>query len=128
MFANQGPSNPDQQMLAPAAAVPEPPEGITLDELPVGTRLEVDTGHHTYRIEHRGEGQILICGHPEFCPQPVLADFYGSINDRELKWWFIGRGMKLEFRHPRLGLMRTSRVHNIRVDVRVQAPGPVSSH
>ena len=57
----------------------------------------------------------MISGHPEICPDPVLVNFYGSTRGSAmLKAGFVGREMSLEFRHPEKGLVRTSRVREIR--------------
>src|SRR5258706_13434379 len=88
-------------------------EGVYLDDLAVGAVVEVVTGHHTYRLENRSGGAVLISGHPVYCPEPVLVDLHGSINDGQIKMWFIGRDMRLYFRHPTLGLVQTSRVREI---------------
>ena len=90
-------------------------EGVAMDELSVGAMVEVETGHHTYRVENRGGGKVLISGHPVYCPEPVLVDLHGSIGGATMiKMWFIGRGLKMEFRHPEFGVIRTSRAQNIR--------------
>jgi hypothetical protein len=89
-------------------------EGVFLDDLAVGAVVEVVTGHHTYRLENRGGGAVLISGHPVYCPEPVLMWLHGSVSDsHEIKMWFIGPGMRLELRHPTLGLVQTSRVREI---------------
>jgi hypothetical protein len=99
-------------LISPAFQ-PAREEGVSLDDLAVGAVVEVVTGHHTYRLENRGGGEVLISGHPVYCPEPVLVDLHGSISDGQIKMWFIGRGMRLEFRHPTLGLVQTSRVREI---------------
>jgi hypothetical protein len=89
--------------------------GVTLDELPVGAVVNVETANTLYRIENRGEGEALISGHPEICPEPVLVNFHGSTWGRAmLKLRFIGREMSMEFRHPEKGIVRTSRVREIK--------------
>jgi len=89
--------------------------GVHLDELPVGAVLEVHTANTRYHLENRGEGEVMISGHPEICPDPVLVNFYGSTwGSAMLKAGFVGREMSLEFRHPEKGLVRTSRVREIR--------------
>jgi hypothetical protein len=107
---------PSHVATIPGAAVqPEREEGVDLCDLPVGAVLEVETGHHTYRVENRGDGKVLIAGHPQYCPEPVLVDLHGSIGEGSmLKMWFIGRGMRMEFRHPQFGPVWTSRVREIR--------------
>jgi hypothetical protein len=99
-------------LISPAFQSPRE-EGVFLDDLAVGAVVEVVTGHHTYRLENRGGGEVLISGHPVYCPEPVLVDLHGSISDGQIKMWFIGRSMRLEFRHPTLGLVQTSRVREI---------------
>lgn len=89
-------------------------EGVSLDDLAVGAVVEAVTGHHTYRLENRGNGDVLISGHPVYCPEPVLVELHGSIGDDQMiKMWFIGRGMRLVFRHPQFGVVRTSHVREI---------------
>jgi len=101
-------------VLSPAGIAPES-EGIDIDALPIGARLEVETGHSRYLLENRGQGQMLISGHPLYCPEPILIDFQGSVGGPVLlKMWHIEPGMKMAFRHPELGEVRTSRVRSIR--------------
>ena len=116
-------SNPDYRQPVESAgpSMPEPAiereldEGVDLCDLPVGAVIEVETGHHTYRVENRGDGKALISGHPQYCPEPVLVDLHGAIGEGSmLKMWFIGRGMRMEFVHPQFGCVWTSRVHEIR--------------
>jgi hypothetical protein len=88
--------------------------GVSLDELPLGALLDVQTSNTLYRIENRGDGEVFISGHPEICPTPVLVSFHGSTwGTPMLKLRFIGRDMKMEFFHPLKGLVRTSRVQDI---------------
>ncbi|MBZ5675397.1 MAG: hypothetical protein LAP61_14245 [Acidobacteriia bacterium] len=88
--------------------------GVSLDELPVGAVLDVQTSNTLYRIENRGDGEVLISGHPEICPTPVLVSFHGSTwGTPMLKVRFIGRDMRMEFFHPERGVVRTSRVRDI---------------
>lgn len=88
--------------------------GLCLDNLKVGDLLELETKNRTYFIENRGNGQILISGHPKYCPQPTPVELYGSTwGGIILKPGFIGRHMRLEFRHPQHGVIRTSRIQEI---------------
>jgi len=90
--------------------------GFSLDELKVGDSLELVTKNRTYLLENRGDGEILIVGHPKYCPQPILVRLFGSTAGwTAIKPGFIGRGMYLEFHHPEHGLIRTSRIEQIRV-------------
>lgn len=115
------PNNNDSLNLLPifnpviASGIGEPrPEGIDLNEVAVGTVLKIQTGHHSYRLENRGNGNALISGHPEYCPQPVAVQIHGSIDPTgHLQWQFIGKGMKLVFLPPDHGIIRTSRIEEI---------------
>jgi hypothetical protein len=90
-------------------------EGLCLDSLKVGDLLELETKSRTYFIENRGNGQILISGHPKYCPEPTPVKLYGSTwGGVILKPGFIGRHMSLAFRHPQHGVIRTSRIQEIR--------------
>jgi hypothetical protein len=94
---------------------------VALDALAVGARLEVETAHHTYLLENHGNGEVTISGHPEYCPDPVLVECYGAAGGAPLiKMSFIGRGMHMVIRHPRLGVIHTSSIREIH-----QLPPPV---
>ena len=94
---------------------PEIEEGVYLEELAPSEKIEIKTKHNTYLIENFGKRQILISGHPEYCPHPVLVDLFGSTwGGTMLKPGFIGRDMHLEFFHPRHGVVHTSRIREIR--------------
>jgi hypothetical protein len=89
--------------------------GVHLNDLPVGAVLEVETANHQYRLENRGDGQVLVSGHPEFFLEPLLAHLQGSTwGTPLLKWRFIGRGMRMELLHPQIGVVITSPVREIR--------------
>ena len=118
-------SDREQDLLAPLPSLneginqnarqSEREEGLCLDSLEVGDLLELETGTRTYLIENLGNGQILISGHPKYCPQPTLVELYGSAwGGIILKPGFIGRHLCLAFRHPHHGIIRTSRIEEIR--------------
>lgn len=89
--------------------------GVHLDDLGEGTVLEVETQNHWYTIVNRGQGEALISGHPQYCPDPVPVRIEGSTwGGSMLKVRFIGRGMHLEFRHPTYRTILTSRIVEIR--------------
>ena len=52
--------------------------GVDLYDVPPGTVLEVQTRNHLYTIIHKAWGQVVISGHPEFCPDPVEVQIHGS--------------------------------------------------
>jgi hypothetical protein len=89
--------------------------GVNVNELPPGSLLEVETQYHVYKVEYHNDGEMTICGHPEFCPDPVRVHLAGSTwGTPMIKVRFIGRGMKMEFIHPELGIIQTSRVRDVR--------------
>jgi hypothetical protein len=90
--------------------------GVYLKDLPDETTLEIETQNRSYTLVNRGQGQALISGHPEFCPEPVLVRIEGSNwGGSMLKACYVGRGMHLEFRHPEYQRpIITSRIMEIR--------------
>ena len=97
--------------------------GVYLDSLSEGATLEIETQNHWYTIVNRGRGKALISGHPKFCPAPTLVRIEGSTwGGSMLKSRFIGRGMRLEFRHPAYRTITTSRIMEIRTAHRNPAP------
>jgi hypothetical protein len=90
--------------------------GVSLGDLPPSTVLEIQTQHHRYTAVFLGESQVLISGHPEFCPEPVLVAIAGSTwGGSMLKLRYIGRGMHLEFCHPEYQTpIVTSRIQEVR--------------
>jgi hypothetical protein len=89
-------------------------DGIDLDDLPLGTVLEIETSHNKYLLENRGEGKVVLSGHPEFCPEPVLVKFHGSVGGAVLiKTGRVEPGLKMAFEHPKFGTLRTSRVRAV---------------
>jgi hypothetical protein len=95
---------------------PELEDDLSLADLSIGDSVEVKTKHRCYVIENRGNGQVLISGHPEYCPRPVLVKLNGSTSGGLLmKVGIIRRGMLLEFRHPVHGVIRTSPIQAIRL-------------
>ena len=99
--------------------------GVDLNELTVGATLELKTANRTYLLKNLGQGRMRIQGHPKYCPRPVTVEVHGSTwRNSMIKMHYIGRGMFLEFRHPELGLMRTSRIEEIR-EVSGGCPSPL---
>jgi len=76
--------------------------GVFLGDLPPSTILEIQTMNHRYTAVLLGGSEALLSGHPEFCPTPVHVAIAGSTwGGSMLKLHYVGRGMHLEFRHPR---------------------------
>ncbi len=75
--------------------------GVRLQDLEPGSVLRVATENTCYEIVVLHGGSAYLSGHPLYCPQPVLVAIAGSTwGGSMLKVGFIGRGMRLEFRHP----------------------------
>ncbi|HWZ32368.1 MAG TPA: hypothetical protein VNX18_13605 [Bryobacteraceae bacterium] len=91
--------------------------GVYLRDLPEESTLEVATQNRRYTLVVRGDGQALISGHPEFCPEPVEVRIHGSNwGGSMLKAAYLGRGMHLEYRHPKYrGPIVTSPIVDIRL-------------
>ena len=82
-----------------------------------GSVIDVETKSRHYRIECLGGNSIRVSGHPEFCPNPVMASLQGSLDrDGTLETGFIACGMRLiillDDTHP----ITTSRVLHVRVE------------
>ena len=89
--------------------------GVYLRDLLPGSAIEIQTRNRLYVIVMQAEGEVLISGHPDFCPSPVLVKVDGSNwGGSMLKQGFIGRGMRLEFRHPVFQTVTTSPIFEIR--------------
>ena len=82
-----------------------------------GSLIDVETKSRHYRIECLGGTAIRISGHPEYCPDPVLAHLHGSV-DKEgiLELGLIGRGMRLVFLLNEHRPVTTSRVLRVHLD------------
>jgi hypothetical protein len=75
--------------------------GVFLNDLPPSTVLEIQTRHHCYQLVLLDDNNVLISGHPLYCPEPIQVAIAGSTwGGSMLKRRFVGRGMHLEFRHP----------------------------
>jgi len=75
--------------------------GVYLEELPPATVLQIRTQNHCYTAVLLGRSNVLLSGHPQYCPEPVLVVIAGSTwGGSMLKLHFVGRGMHLEFHHP----------------------------
>jgi hypothetical protein len=91
--------------------------GVYLRDLSYMDTLEVTTRNTRYIIVMDRDGEAWIAGHPRFCPEPVLVRISGSNwGGSMIKLHFIGRGMRLEFRHPDYeGAVVTSPIVDIRL-------------
>jgi hypothetical protein len=98
---------------------PRPREGevgVYVDELGDGQILEIVTRRHKYLVVKQAGSEVLMLGHPMFCPEPVLVQILGSFAtwpDASPEPGFIGCGMYLMFKHPVFDQVTTSRVMEI---------------
>jgi len=92
-------------------------EFVDCSSLASGSVIDVETKSRHYRIECLGGNAISICGHPEYCPEPVRARLHGSV-DKEgaLECGVISRGMRLMFLLKERQPITTTRVVRLRVD------------
>ena len=102
--------------------------GVVLHHLAATSVLHIQTQHHCYTLIHCGENRGLISGHPEFCPRPVAVRIAGSTwGGSMLKRHFIGRGMRLAFKHPQYETpIVTSRILEIWECARIRKPTVVA--
>lgn len=88
--------------------------GVHLSRLNEGDQLEIRTENRRYWLVYQGRGRAMLSGHPHFCPQPVMVRIHGSTwGGSMIKAEYIGRGMRLEFRHPDHKTVVTSRILEI---------------
>jgi hypothetical protein len=90
--------------------------GVKLQDLGPGSTLHIRTQHTLYLVLVVAGNLALISGHPRYCPQPVLVEIaWSTWGGSILETHFIGRGMRLEFRHPKYRTpIVTSPIHEIR--------------
>ncbi len=89
--------------------------GVYLRNLLPGAVLSIKTQNRVYTMEVLADGTALLSGHPEFCPEPTKVHIQGSTwGGSMLKMKYIGRSMQMEFMHPSLGRIVTSRIADIR--------------
>lgn len=88
--------------------------GLRIACLEEGSHVFVETVNRIYDLEIR-DGKMWISGHPEFCPCPVPVKVRGSSwGGSMLKVSYLGCGMHMEFEHPTLATITTSRIVSIR--------------
>lgn len=75
--------------------------GAFIKDLALNRQLQVQTRNTLYSIQRVNEAnpaQILIKGHPRFCPTWTAASLHGSTwGGSMIKVGFVGRGMRMEF-------------------------------
>lgn len=90
---------------------------VCVGELPKGTRVTLHTANRDYLIETCGGAEVLLQGHPYYCPDPVLLYMIGcSRPGAPPEPGSIRRGMRVEFWDCAQGIViTTSRVRGFRV-------------
>jgi hypothetical protein len=89
---------------------------LRVDRLPEGTRLVLQTASRDYLIETCGGLNILLQGHPDYCPEPAAVYVAGSrIEGSAPEPGCIRRGMRVDFWHPSRGIITTSTVQRMRI-------------
>ena len=104
-------------------------EAIDCSGLKRGSVISVETKNRHYEIECLGGTAIRICGHPEYCPEPVSARVQGSVDKQgALEFGLITRGMRLVFLLNDHRPITTTRVMRLRLDRSKVAPSSPSVH
>lgn len=109
--------------------------GVYLRDLACGALLEIETHDWDCTMIYCGAGEALVRGHAWICPDWAKVYVCGSTwGGSMLKEAFVGRGMCLEFLHPRYRRVVTSPIIEIRVknleehlDVTQPASGRIAS-
>lgn len=74
--------------------------GLQLSSLKAGTILEVRTRNNAYTVIPQESGTALLCGHPEYCPEPIAIEGIGSSYITGVfREGYLGTGMRLTFPH-----------------------------
>jgi hypothetical protein len=82
-----------------------------------GSLIDVETKSRHYRIEYLGGSSIRVSGHPEYCPNPVVASLQGSLDQHgALELGCIGCGMRMIFLVDDVHPVTTSRVVNVQFE------------
>jgi hypothetical protein len=87
--------------------------GIDLRQLQPGMILEVATKNNTYTLIPQASGEVLLWGHPDYCPEPTLIRGLGGAYTTGLfREAYLSPGMRLNF--PSEGRrINTSRILSI---------------
>jgi len=92
-------------------------QGVDLKSLRAGSLIDVQTNSRSYRIEFLGGNAIRISGHPDYCPDPELAQLQGSLdNEGVVEMDLIEPGMRLIFVLNNHRPVTTSRVLSVHVN------------
>ena len=77
----------------------DPEGGLDISAIRPGSVVEVQTKNTIYTILQQVGGEILIWGHPQYCPEPVRPTSLGSTYVTGVfRKGYLGLGMRLSFR------------------------------
>ncbi len=94
-----------------------PTEMVNCKNLMPGSMIDVETNSRHYRIECLGGNSILVSGHPDYCPNPVIASLQGSVDqDGMFEVGSIACGMRMIFLLDDTHPITTSRVLHVCVE------------
>lgn len=66
--------------------------------LPTGSAMEVHTNNNVYVVARDASGGVLVSGHPDYCPRPVIAQSIGSVLvDGSLSANHLATGARMTF-------------------------------
>lgn len=88
-------------------------DGIFVNQLDKGAVLDIETRNRHYQLVKRDQDHVAISGHPTFCPQPVEVEIEGSVGRTQPMFsdpGYIGRGMRLVYKHPVFDIVTTSEI------------------
>ena len=89
--------------------------GIELSQMRPGTILEVQTRNNAYTVIPQESGEMLIWGHPQYCPEPILTAGLGSAYlTGVVREGYVGPGMHLTFPTEDRRRVLTSRIVSLR--------------
>jgi hypothetical protein len=91
--------NPDSGIRSGNNLAFDPDGGVELASVRTGAILEVQTKNTCYTMIPQGTDEVLIWGHPQYCPEPVRTKGLGSAYVTGVfRQGYLGLGMRLSFR------------------------------
>jgi hypothetical protein len=73
-------------------------EGVHLSKLAEGSVIDLETKSRHYWMEYLGGDRVLVSGHPQWCPTPLVVHLRGSMGaSGKFEPDFIGEGMRVVF-------------------------------
>ena len=109
---------PDSAIISGFSIHVDAEGGIDLKQVAHGTVIEVETRNNVYTVIPQASGEMLVWGHPEYCPQPTLiAGLGGTYSNGLFREGYLSPEMRLSF--PMGGRrVSTSRIVGVRAKKR----------